>query len=283
MQIINQAIFSLREAWRGFNYHPFISLFVVSAITLSLIVGGVFAFGVLNVNRTLAAFEEKVELEAYLEDGAADVDRIRRELQGIPGIAVVSFVSSTEALKLFAEEWGAEFVEELEANPLPSSFKLKIDRAYKSQQRIAEIQNQARNIQGVQEISNPDQWLPRLESLRGYLLIAAIILGLVISVIIYLTVTATLKLTILDRRDLVEIMSLVGASEMNVQLPFFIEGMLKGLLGGLLAAFATGLGFWLIQRHFPGVSISYLILPGQVLSGLGLGVMGSLSAIYKYF
>jgi cell division transport system permease protein len=147
-------------------------------------------------------------------------------------------------------------------------------------------------IEGVEEVAYTEQWLERFEGLIYILKVAGLSMGGLLCLAVLFIITNTIKLTIYSRRDEIEIIKLVGATDWFIKIPFLIEGAIQGIFSGLISItvlFLVYTLFSLKKMHLLGLGVLKIIfLPTEYLVfilslGLILGLMGSLIAVGRFF
>ena len=249
----------------------------------------------------IASLEESVDISTYLKNTATleEVALLKEELESLPEVKEVTYVSREEALKSFVElhkqdEVILESLEIVGQNPLLASLNIK---AFSSSQYIA-ISEFLENKPLASIISDVDYFdrapvINRLSTLTAGIQSAVFLVTLFAGLVAILVVFNTIRLTIYGSRDEIEIMRLVGASNWFIRSPLSIQGVIVGVLATLIT---TLLFFPLtlfvgikLQTFAPGFNLfSYfadnllLIVSLQLLTGIGLGVISSMLALRRY-
>jgi len=180
----------------------------------------------------------------------------------------------------------------LKKNPLPASFELLFKDVNIHQINPGKMKEEIEKIEGVDEVQYSKEVLERFEGLMYVLKVAGFIIGGFLCLAVLFITSNTIKLTIYSRREEIEILKLVGATDWFVKIPFLIEGAVQGLLGGLLSlAVLFGLySIFFLKKvqviGLPVLNITFLpteYLGSILLLGLGLGLIGSFIAIGRFF
>ncbi|MBE3595205.1 MAG: ABC transporter permease [Candidatus Carbobacillus altaicus] len=281
----------LRDAFRSFLRNGWMSFASVATVAITLFLVGVFILAALNIDHLARQTESQVEVSIYLKmDTSQDeIRKIEADLNNLPHVHSVRFVPREEGLAWLKETYADEadlFVGLDEDNPLPDAFFIKTDEPA----RTAELAQTIQSWPQVETVRYAQEEVAKL------LEITTVIRQIMLVVVIGLALTATflisntIKLTIVSRREEVEVMRLVGASKWYIRMPYFIEGALIGLLG---AGIPLLLLVYLYQQYVENTEIlSMSVLSMQsvtvplivALFGIGLliGIWGSLSSIRKF-
>ena len=291
----------IRSGWEKFvrdksssSAALFVMVIVMSVATTLFFLQGAASF-------MIASLEESVDISTYLKNTATleEVALLKEELESLPEVKEVTYVSREEALKSFVElhkqdEVILESLEIVGQNPLLASLNIK---AFSARQYIA-ISEFLENKPLASIISDVDYFdrapvINRLSTLTAGIQSAVFLVTLFAGLVAILVVFNTIRLTIYGSRDEIEIMRLVGASNWFIRSPFIIQGVIVGVLATLIT---TLLFFPLtlfvgikLQTFAPGFNLlSYfadnllLIVSLQLLTGIGLGVISSLLALRRY-
>lgn len=240
-----------------------------------------------NVELTLRQVEERVEVVAYLVDDldAEQLELLQAEVRAFPEVADVRFVSKFEAIRNAVREL-AEFREvfsDLEVNPLPASLDVRLRPEHRNPEAVARVADLLSVYPFVEDVRYGRDWVEKLDRLRRIAGAVASILGAAFALVAVIIIGTTIRIAVFSRRDEIMIMQLVGASDGLIRRPFLLEGMLTGLVGGLLALGLTYLGYVAVDRSL--IEIAWLPTAwaaGQVGAGALLGLLASGQAVRRH-
>ena len=200
-----------------------------------------------------AEVRDQLELRVFMFDDAtrAEINSLQKDIQGIPNVSEVNFLSKADALAEFRRDYGQEnrdVLQELRGNPLPANFIVRPDDAANLDAIRAAIQppNQSGKPTYIspiiQEVDNRQATANKIEEVTGALkLVLTVITGLLIGASLLL-IGNTIRLSIYTRRREIEVMRLVGATRWFIRWPFMIEGVVVGILGGAIAILVLWIG-----------------------------------------
>jgi cell division transport system permease protein len=285
--------FFLREAVNNIRRNFLMAITAITTTFICILVLGVGLLVSSHVEGIVGSVREDVTVEAFLPPDATDerVEEIRTSIEGYPEVASVEYVSKAEALEKFRETFRdqPEIYENLESGVLPASFQIQLEDP-----TLAEEVAERLRGEGFEEnnLSYPQQTIERLDAVTSYTiwgLYGATILFLVSSVLL---ISNAIRLSIFARRNEIEVMKLVGASDSFVRGPFVAEGLVQGLVGASLAALVVlWLNFLFVdwsREALPFVPISgsavdtiglMLVLVG---TGVLIGVIGSFLSVSRF-
>jgi cell division transport system permease protein len=289
----------LKLAWQNFWRNRLLSL--AATLITSLTVITVITLMVLNffADAFVEKIHNRIDMEIYLMDDAknSDLQNLQNELESNADITSVTFISKAEALEIWRQKMANKpkliDIVSAEDNPLPASFKVKMKDPEKIKQLAADLKSKY-GSETIEYISteNDQKIIDQIVSttkkakMAGYLLFA---LFLIISILI---VFNTMRITIFTRREEIEIMKLVGATNTYIRWPFIIEA----LLYGIFAAAASLIGGYFILTFanpkilaYTGIDVLLLFETNGLLifaAAFGLGIIlstaASMTAIRKY-
>jgi len=276
---LRTARYLLGEGFRAVRRHPALSGSAVIAMTASLIVFGVFLIISVNVKAVLDSLQGRKEVVVYLKPDITSEARLRVEqrLKEVPGISSVRYVSPEEAWDDFTSQMSGEgLLEEVGENPLPASFELALSPDKRQLAGIEAIAGEVGGWDEVDEVSYGGAWVSQLDRLAKQLLWLDLGVGLAVALAVVAVVANTIRLTVLAKRDMIEIMKMVGASEWFIRLPFLYEGAIQAIGASLVSLgilYGATLG---AADRFGGLSF---FSPSQALLFVGialfLGLAGS--------
>ncbi len=284
---MNTLLFTLREGVLNLRRAPVLSATSVAVMGLSLFVLGIFLLITVNLRTAIVAVQKQVEVVVFLQENVRDgeMQSLDEFLREHPGVMDVRFLTRDEALAEFrAELKDREYLlEALEANPLPDTFEVTLFDDWKTTERIGTFSEQVGGMAGVDEVKYGREWVGRLNRVIVVLVLVDLFLGLVVALSSLLVVANTVKLTLIARRDMIELMKMVGATVGVIRRPFVIEGILQGGLAAALAAvLLIVLTGFLQGRVTEVVALSGTALASFLLFGAFLGGLGSVFSLQGF-
>jgi len=266
--------YAIREAIAAFRRAPVLTGLSAGMVGLALFVVGIFGLVAHNLQQALTTIEERVEIVAYLRDDARalDVTLSQDQLRGRPEVAEVRLVTKDEALRR-AQADLPEFRDAfsgLEENPLPASLEIRLKEEYRDEEVIEELAHEAALYPFVEDVQYGQEWVERLFLLRRIAGFTTLFLGLAFAAVAALIIGTAIRIAIFARRDEINIMRLVGATNGFVARPFLIEGAVTGLIGGMVAVLLT----WVTHRTIRDFLFELDFIPGHwILIGLVVGTL----------
>ncbi|MFZ7113499.1 MAG: permease-like cell division protein FtsX, partial [Desulfatiglandales bacterium] len=216
----------------------------LGTMTISILLIGAFLLFYVNVTTWITQWGQSLSMSVYLKDGIDEVAKggIEAMLRGLPNAEIQGFVSKDKAMMEMREALGVQagLLDGLEKNPFPASFEIVFREKMEDPVEVQNLKVQLEKLEGVEEVQYSDQWIDRFESVIAILRLVGLIIGGLLCVAVLFIVANTIKLTIYSRREEIEILKIVGATDRYVKMPYLIEGLLQGLAGGLIALLVLG-------------------------------------------
>jgi cell division transport system permease protein len=268
----------------AFRRAPLLAVLGVTTIAFSLFAFGLFGLVALNIEAALRAVEDRVEVRAFLVDGARDaqVDELMRGISKMPQVADVGYVSPDSALQRARAELD-EFRDVMEGAMLPGSVELRLKEGARNPDTVLAISRRLQTYPVVEEVRYGREWVEKLYRIRNIAGVAGMALGCVFALVAIIIIGATIRMAILARTKEIEIMRLVGATNGFVRLPYLIDGTLKGLTGGGLAVLMAWGAVQLVSRSLMAAQFftTQQALLGVAAGGV-LGLVGSWLSVGRH-
>jgi len=287
---------SIRDSFKGVFRNFSLSLASVSCITITLIVVAISIILSCNVNNFTKLVEKDVTIVAFLDVEINDKERktVLNKIKKLDNISSVTFESkvtiaeemmkSSDVFKNIMENWSPE------ENPLQDTYTVKV----KDIEKIGETAKKIGKIENVNVVKYGEGMVEQLISVFD--IVKNISIGMVVALIIVTAflIANTIKITIHSRKREIEIMRLVGASNINIKIPFIFEGFLLGVLGAIIPIVLTIYAYTVLYEKFDGQLFSpfiklieptpfiYMVSGVLIVIGIIVGMVGSLRAVKKH-
>ena len=283
---------SFKSVFRNFS----LSLASISCITITLIVVAVSIVLTFNVNRFTELVEKDVTIIAFLDLNVTDTDRqlVLDELNKLDNIEKIEFKSKTkiaedmmassEKFKNIMSDWSEG------ESPIQDTYQIKV----KDINKIGETSKKIGKIEHVDIVKYGEGMVEQLVTVFDVVKKISIAIVVALILVTAFLISNTIKITIFSRKRELEIMRLVGASNLNIKIPFIFEGLFLGILGSIIPVLATTYGYIALYNHFDGQLFSqfiklvkpepfiYMISLILVAIGILVGMYGSLRAVRKH-
>ncbi|MBU2489186.1 MAG: ABC transporter permease [Proteobacteria bacterium] len=207
-----------------------------STIGIIFLLSGTFSLAIVNLSALMDRWHGNARIMVYLDDSGPG-RLLEGNLVSLPGVKSVTFISKAEALKALSGNLGpqAGLLANLDENPLPAAFELSVDLADQGPEAVARAAEAAGALAGVSDVEYGRQWLSRFTMFIRLARVAALALSVLFLVAAVFITASTIRLVLYNRAEEISIMRLVGATEGFIRAPFYLQGMIQGLAGGLFA------------------------------------------------
>lgn len=272
------------------------TLFTSLTVGFSLAILAQFFFVFINLDAAVSTWGDRTHIVVYIKDAAqiapGAIERLKGASLAVPGVKATTYISKEDALaELKKEMKGHEkLLEGVDAGALPASLELKLDSEFMDGAKAAAVVERFKRMDWADDVQYSQEWVERFAAFLRFFEITAFGAGLFLVGVTVFIVSNTIRLAVYERSDEIEIMSLVGATDAYIKLPFFIEGVLQGLLGGFLAVIIIYAGRWLLLSQMPAylqfvvkVPVSWTMVAVSVfVFGIILGVSGSILSTSRF-
>lgn len=285
------------EAFGGVIRNRLMSVASIGTVAACIFIIAISYCALTNVDFMLEQVEESIGIAVFLDNGlnSEKILEINDELVALDHVESVSYISPEDALNDLKSSFDAE--ELLSGfnetnNPLSSSFEVSLDDIAYQGETVDKIEQ----IEGVRNIRSSESETQVLVKISNFLSVFGSVLIIVLAAISVVIITNTIKLSVFTRRTEISIMKYVGATDWFIRWPFVIEGIIIGIVGAAIPIIiAWPLYNKLVQvvyEQIPmmrsivsfkfGIDIFSVLLPGSLLFGALLGVLGSMISLRKH-
>jgi len=285
---------SIRDSFKSVGRNFSLSMAAITCSTITLILVSVSIILSYNVREVTTTLEKELTIVAYVKKDASEenIEELKNVLNGMSNVDHFNFKSK--------EEWKADMknesdtlnttLEYLETNPLLDSFIITV-------KDVNDLKTTTERIRKYEFIASAEYGEGMVENIIGAFDIVS--KGTIIIVVALILVTAflisnTIKLTIFSRKNEIEIMRLVGASNTAIKLPFIFEGFILGIIGSIVPTLVTIYGYNILYDRLGGHVFSNIITLVEpfnfvfyvsfilLIIGAIVGMFGSYRAVRKH-
>lgn len=275
---------AFREVLLAFRRAPLLAVLSITTIAFSLFAFGLFGLVALNIRVALRDIEDRVEVRAFMVDGASEeaVEEVQRAALRMPQVATAAYVSPDSALQRARVEL-SEFRDVIDGSVLPGSVEIRLKPDTRTPVTVKEVSDRLSTYPSVEEVRYGREWVEKLYRIRTMAGFVGLGLGIVLALVATIIIGATIRMAILARAREIEVMRLVGATNAFVRLPYLIDGTAKGILGGLIAVLLSWGANGMVSRNLVTTqffSTSQIVL--GVIAGAVLGLVGSWISVGRH-
>jgi cell division transport system permease protein len=284
--VVAEALRDLRRAGR-------LGVSAVLLIALSLAALGGFWLLSLNLGRAITHWRDRVRVVVYLkeEPAASKLEDLLRRIESVGGVQRVRYISKVKALQSLKQSLGdqAGVVDQLPRNPLPASVELTPDPDTATPEGTRALVGRLAGLPEVEDVQGGTQWVQGLAQFQHLFQLVGLSVGAVLGLAAILTVTTATTLVLHLRREEMEIMRLVGASETVIRLPPVLQGMAQGVVAATIALAVLEVSYAVAAPRLEPLlpltlgleraiflSVSQMLM--LIVAGAALGAIGGLLA-----
>ena len=295
----------IKNGFQNFWRQRLISIATLTVMLLALLVfSSLIIFNVVAVS-ALNSIQEKIDISVYFKTTAPEDEilRIKQSLEGLDEVKNVNYISRDRALEIFKGKHASDTVSdktiiqavnELETNPLPASLNIKANDPGKYSVIASYLNNDSlRNYVNNVSYAQNKVVIDRLASIINFSRWAGAGLTAILAIVAILVVFTTILLAIYSSREGIEVMRLVGASNMFIRGPYIVEGIIYGTISAVLSMVILFPVVYFIspdvKKLIPDMDLlSYFtsnffqFFAYQLLFGIGIGIVSSFIAIRRY-
>ncbi len=274
----------IRETIIGFRSSMLLSALSMLTVATSLFLIGLFFLFHVNLNQIMIDLDRRVQMIIYLRDDVPreDVERIRVDLFQKEEVKSAVLVSKEEALERFRGELGEDSIllENLSSNPLPASIEVDFKEGYLREEVVLSLAESLEGNGSVESVDYGGLWLRKLRLVRTLITAISGIGGVVLLAIAIVVIGSAIRMAVFSRRMELLVMKMVGSTDWTIEGPFLVEGLIKGAVGGLLAAVLSDVVYRLVDSRLIGlVPFPGYYYAGVISLGIVLGITGTFISI----
>ena len=289
---LQQGIGSLGDLWRT----PFTSVMTVLVLGISLTLPATLHLFVKNTQMVTEQWNSASEITLFLKLSTPDksAQNLVQRIKLYPEVANVVYISADQALTEFKVASGfGQALEYLDENPLPATLLVTPTKRFSQVQAARELLLKLEQERGVDQGKLDLEWLTRLQAMAALIEDVVIAIAVLLCLSVVLIIGNTIRLAILNQKDAIAVMKLVGATASFIQRPFLYAGVWYGVLGGfvasicvaILASYISGALSQLTelyQSQFVLSGLSFTELVVLQLLAIGLGLLGSFISVRQH-
>jgi cell division transport system permease protein len=295
--VIEKFKFFVRVAGLNLWHFRTRNIFSVTIICLSFLTVGIFLSLSNNLRHTARELQNNMTIAFFLDKDlpAGEVEKLEAEIRSPDFIESVRFVTPEEALERFRAGFPEleDIVSSLTDNPFPASIEARVrSKASRSGDIIGFVAS-LRSRPGITDVQFNQDWVEKMQAFSRMAGAIGFFLGGILILASFFIISNVIKLNVFARHNEIEILRLVGSTNLFIRIPFLIEGTVLGLLG---SALSLGLLFVVLEA-FPlylGSSLgalqellsfrypSWPQIAGLLAAGAGIGFAGSLTSVSKF-
>lgn len=288
-------IFYYKRALQDIIDHKFLNAITIITIAISILIVSAFSLFFVNANEIINSWKKGIRIMAYLKPGVPEVKipELKQKIKRINGIQDIRFIPKSKALQLLKKQMKRQssLFENLKENPLPDAFEIRLIASSQNQDKVEIIATRLESFPQVDEVEYGKRWLGRFTNFFNLFRLTGYAMGALFFMATVLIVANTIRLMLYSRREEVEIMRLVGATDRFIKAPFYIQGLIQGAFGGIIGITILFITFMFIsssvdQGFSPGLFTIKFLSPGAffgiILCSMFVGWIGCYISLKQF-
>ncbi|MEA1960902.1 MAG: permease-like cell division protein FtsX [Bacillota bacterium] len=288
----NVSCFS-REAGLSLSRNRLLSIATTSTVAICIFILGAALLMTINAGNFMKQLESDLEIIVFVdtECDADDTSCLGEKIQEMDQVGSVYFVSKEDALKKLQQRFNEDdynLAETVGGNPLPDSFEVKTN----DPEQVKAVAQEIEKLAGVSKVNYGQGMIDHLLQVTKWVRIISIAIIVLLALGGVFLIATTIRLAIFARRKEIYLMKLIGATDWFVRWPFFIEGVILGSVGALIALLFLIIGYGSLLNNLetaiffiPLIHEKTLLINIYVsllLTGAALGVIGTAISVNRF-
>jgi cell division transport system permease protein len=279
--MLDRLLFLFAEGFRNLLRHKLTVFAAVFSVFMTMIIIGSLLIIGKNTNKLIFYLRSKYKIEVFFDNDLPKRDALNlvEDIGSIEGVRNTTFINKENATRIFEKQFGESILDYINSNPLPMSCVVNVNRTGDFELDIFPIVKEINLLQGVNNVEHQGKLIQRIENYHNRFTKLFFISSIIIIAITIGIIYNTIKLTIYAKKDLIQDLHIIGATNTFVKVPFLIEGVLQGLIGSSIAfvalSIALKIGNSLISQ-FASITIrmdpaaaSVMLVIGVLISFIG--------------
>jgi cell division transport system permease protein len=290
---LSRGSYLIREGFRSITTHGFMSFASVTVIMACLIIMGSVSLLSVNIDALIKDLENQNEVVAFVDDSIVDEEEAKAvgdDIRALDNVMDAQFVSRTDAMDAFMSKYDESLMEGIDEEVFRHRFVVHLTDI----SLMADTENALKNVPGVAKVNAHLDYAKTFVTIRNIVSVISLVLIVMLVFVSIFIMSNTIKLATFGRREEIAIMKMVGANNSFIRMPFIVEGLVLGILGGGLAFFAewgiyellTGKLMGALTGSFitvvPFRSVALVVLVIYLATGIMVGAVGGVNAIRNY-
>lgn len=286
---------SIKDAFKSVFRNFSLSMASISCTAITLILVSIALLVTYNVNSITKDIEDVLTIVAFVESDTSDEDVSIllgniRDIENVEKDTIEYDTKEEIKEKLSKDEDMAQILNTLDENPIQSTFVIRV----KDVRKITDTANAIKKMENISRVKYGESLVNKLISMFDVIRNASIVAVVALIIVTAFLISNTIKITIFSRRQEINIMRLVGTSNIVIKMPFLIEGFILGVIGAIIPILLTIYGYSFIYDFIGGKLFTDLIVlvnPSTIVYSVSLvllivggivGMFGSLKAVRRY-
>ena len=287
--MLDRALFLFAEGFRNLLRHKLTVFSAVFSVFLTMLIIGSLLIVRKNTNKLIYYLRTKYKIEVFFESDLAKETALDvvKKIDSFPGVRNTTFIDRENATKIFEKQFGENILDYIQRNPLPMSCVINLNRTGEYELDIMPIVTRIESLSGIDNIEHQGKLIQRIEGFNNRFTRILFFVCIGIMLITISIISNTIKLTIYAKKDLIQDLHIIGATNTFVKVPFLIEGILQGFIGSFIAFLVLTLCLQIGNNILTQISSMTIRMDPaaasfMLLIGISISFIGSLRAVARF-
>ena len=287
--MLDRALFLFAEGFRNLLRHKLTVFSAVFSVFLTMLIIGSLLIVRKNTNKLIYYLRTKYKIEVFFESdlGKETALDVVKKIDSFPGVRNTTFIDRENATKIFEKQFGENILDYIQRNPLPMSCVINLNRTGEDELDIIPIVTRIERLSGIDNIEHQGKLIQRIEGFNNRFTRILFFVCIGIMLITISIISNTIKLTIYAKKDLIQDLHIIGATNTFVKVPFLIEGILQGFIGSFIAFLVLTLCLQIGNNILTQISSMTIRMDPaaasfMLLIGISISFIGSLRAVARF-
>ncbi len=291
MKPIERIAYFISTTLKGIKSNLYLNVVTIITIAVAFFILNIFFIIYNNVNSVLGEWKGRIKIIAYLQDGITDsgLTSIENHIKANTGIKNIKYYSKQDALEQFRAELKGQagILNGVSADVLPAYLAITVKDSVLNNNTIDKIAASVKSIQGITDVQYGAQIAQKVSGILILVKMLGIGIGGFMLFAIFIIISNTIRISIFSRKDEIEIMKLVGATNIFIEVPFVLEGMIQVLTGTSISIVLLYLVYrlFLYRLHstlgslFINMNVAFISMNTIIAILIGSALLGIAGAI----
>ncbi len=267
---------AIKDLWDN----RFLSAATITTIALAVLTVGTFGLIFFNAEAVMNSWKLGIRMMVYLNAAEPNAHRsVERFLNSLAGVERIQYIPKDEALKILRKQLNRQksILDGLSNNPLPDAFEVRFAPDKFQQEDVESIAVQIEKQPEVASVEYGKEWFHRVSVFFNLFKMGGYVLGGVLALATILIVANTIRIVLYTRKDEIDIMRLVGATDTFIKSPYYLQGIIQGAMGSLIGIASLYIGYLSISTQiktgFTAGAIDLRFLSNHFIGGISITCM----------
>jgi cell division transport system permease protein len=241
----------------------FITIVTVVTIALSILIASAGGLLFVNAGDVMDGWKKGIRIMAYIKPDVNqdELGQVRQSIATMAGVREIRFISRQAALEDLKIQMKRQMslIDNLEINPLPDAYEIFMSPEEQSFEKIETLAARVDAISAIDDVEYGQAWIGRFTQVFNLFKFIGITMGVLFFMVTVFIISNTIRLALYSRRDEIDIMRLVGATDAFIKIPSYIAGLIQGAIGGTIGLIALYIGYLAISANIERNFSSYVV------------------------